>query len=298
VIGRVTSKRIIKRAAGWAARAATPLAARRLCARACIFVYHRTAEIGFVDGRVDDWNVAPDTLERQIAALAECSELVPLEELAGRLHDRPPGARPLVCLTFDDGYASFLTRSLPILKRFAAPATISIPTAFIGRREPLPFDAWSRKHRHEVPPEAWRAMDWDDLETCLASGLVTVASHSHTHPIGSECSPARLADEVHRSGEILRRRLGEEQGRVYVYPYGCTRLGFVPPPYVAAVRAAGYRQGLTTDLGLVTPESDPHLLPRVEAHALDVPAVIRAKALGALGSYYLVDQLRSPRRAR
>ncbi len=54
---------------------------------------------------------------------------------------------------------------------------------------------------------------------------------------------------------------------------------------------------VTTDLGRATEVSDPFLLPRIEAHALDAPGVLRAKALGALAPYRLTDNLRLLNRA-
>jgi hypothetical protein len=54
---------------------------------------------------------------------------------------------------------------------------------------------------------------------------------------------------------------------------------------------------VTTDLGLVSPNSDPYLLPRIEAHAVDVPRVLQAKAGGALALYGITDHFRRVNRA-
>jgi peptidoglycan/xylan/chitin deacetylase (PgdA/CDA1 family) len=291
MIGRVTVKRVVKRAAGWAAALARPLARRLAGPRACIFWYHRIADLGFVDPHLDDWNVPPRVFERQVAALADFAEIVPLPELPRRLAAPAPPARPLVCLTFDDGYANFSTEALPILRRYQAPATVFVVTSLIGQPRPLPFDRWSRAMRDRVPPEAWRSMDWGELEGCLDSGLVTLGAHSHQHRRGWECTPAELAEEAEQSRAILSARLGEAQARMYAYPYGSAGLRELPPEYVRAVRAAGYRLAVTTDFALASPGSDPHRLPRVEAHAVDVPAVLRAKALGSLGPYHLITRL-------
>ena len=297
MLGRNTIKRGFKRTAGWAASVSRLFAGPHAGARACVFYYHRVADVGFVDPRVDDWNVPPSVFERQLAALAGFAEFVPLLELPRRLKDDAPDSRPLVCLTFDDGYASFHAHVLPLLRRYGAHATTFVVTGTVGSREPQPFDAWALKNRARTRPEDWRAMGWDELEACVASGLVHVGAHSHRHLRGSRCAPAQLAEEAGRSRETLRQRLGGGQARAYAYPYGGTRLGDASPAYVAAVRAAGYEAAVTTDLGLVTPESDPLLLPRVEAHALDAGGVLKAKAVGALAPYRLTDRLRVVNRA-
>ncbi|HEV2704447.1 MAG TPA: polysaccharide deacetylase family protein [Pyrinomonadaceae bacterium] len=300
MFGRNSVKRAVKRTAGWAASLETLLAGRRAPVGACVFYYHRVADVDFVDGTVDDWNVRPETFERQVAALSEFAEIVPLLELPDRLRRRTSEDRrgkPLVALTFDDGYASFHRHALPVLRRYGAHATAFVVTGTIGLAEPQPFDGWARKNLGRTRPEDWRAMNWEELEDCIASGLVHIGAHSHRHLRGSLCQPSQLEEEAARSREILRGRLGETQARAYAYPYGSTRLGDASAAYVEAVRAAGYETAVTTDLGLVTKEADPFLLPRIEAHALDAPRVLRAKAQGTLAPYRLTDNLRLLNRA-
>jgi len=298
MFGRNSVKRAVKRTAGWAASLETLLTGRRAADGACVFYYHRVADVNFVDAAVDDWNVCPETFERQVAALSEFAEIVPLRELPERLGSKEASrAKPLVALTFDDGYASFHQHALPILQRYGAHATAFVVTGTIGRAEPQPFDRWARKNLGRTRPDDWRAMSWTELETCVASGLVDIGAHSHMHLRGSLCRPEQLAEEAARSREILRAHLGETQARAYAYPYGSTRLGDASAAYVEAVRAAGYEAAVTTDLGLVTKESERFLLPRIEAHALDAPRVLRAKAHGTLSPYRLTDNLRLLNRA-
>lgn len=292
-------KRVVKRTAAWAAAASAPLVGRSDAsgAAACILAYHRVAEIDFIDPQLDDWNVTPPRFERQVAALAEFAEIVPLDELHTRLGEpRTAGAKPLVCLTFDDGYASVARHALPVLKRYGVHATVFLVTKYIGSEEPLPFDRWTRKNRARVSRGAWRALDWKDLDACLASGLVTLGAHSHRHLDGRECTAGRLREETEQSREILLTRFGEQHARAYAYPYGSTRLGEVTDEYVGAVRAAGFRIAVTTDLGLARADGDPLMIPRVEAHASDTRGSLRAKALGALAPYRLTDRLRQATR--
>ena len=84
MIGRITVKRALKHAAGRAAAATVPFVRRPRASRVCILMYHRVADIDFVDPDVDDWNVRPDTFARQIAALSECAEFVRLADVPER----------------------------------------------------------------------------------------------------------------------------------------------------------------------------------------------------------------------
>ncbi|HEY0079666.1 MAG TPA: polysaccharide deacetylase family protein [Pyrinomonadaceae bacterium] len=300
MIGRNRFKRAIKRTAGRAAMLTKAFGAPQSAGAACIFYFHRVAEVGFIDSHVDDWNIPPAVFERQIAALADFAEIVPLQDLPRRLSLPRSGAmpqRPLVSLTFDDGYANFHTQALPVLKRYGAHATLFVVTGTIGSESPMPFDGWALKNRRRTEAEAWRALNWTELESCAASGLVSVGAHSHEHLRGSRIERARLVEEAERSREILRARLGEEHARAYAYPYGSSRLGDASEEYARAVREAGYALAVTTDLGLARAESDPYLLPRIEAHALDAAGVLEAKAVGSLVPYRFIDHLRVVNRA-
>lgn len=296
MIGAALVKRGVKQTAGWAA-VVSRLFAEPSTGRACIFYYHRIADVGFNDRTVDDWNVTPEQFERQIATLATTAEIVPLIDLLDRLKTKTSSAKPLVSLTFDDGYANFHAQALPILKRYHAPATAFVVTGSIGNAEPMPFDHWANRNLSRARSHTWRPLNWDELEDCARSGLVTIGAHSHRHLRGSQCTLSQIAEEAERSREILRIRLGKAHTLQYAYPYGNTKLGDVSPEYRNVVKTAGYKLAVTTDLGLVGPHHEPYTLPRLEAHMLDSPNVIKAKAMGALGPYRLTDHFRGAYRA-
>jgi peptidoglycan/xylan/chitin deacetylase (PgdA/CDA1 family) len=296
MIGPNTLKRTVKQTAGWAA-VVSRLFTEPSSQRACIFYYHRIADLNFTDARVDDWNVTPRQFERQIAALADFAEIVPLLDLSRRLQTSASNAKPLVSLTFDDGYANFHSQVLPVLKRYNAPATAFVVTGAVGNPGPMPFDHWAHKNWSRVQAETWRPLSWQQLEECVASGLVTIGGHSHRHLRGSQCTSDQITEEAQRSREILRLRLGKAHSVQFAYPYGNTKLGDVSPQYKNAVKAAGYELAVTTDLGLVQAQQDLYSLPRLEAHMLDSPGVLKAKAIGALAPYRLTDHFRSAYRA-
>jgi peptidoglycan/xylan/chitin deacetylase (PgdA/CDA1 family) len=296
MIGPITLKRTVKQTAGWAA-VLSSLFTEPSSRRACIFYYHRIADVSFTDSRIDDWNVTPQQFERQIASLVNFAEIVPLIDLPRRLQTSVSNAKPLVCLTFDDGYANFHSQVLPILKRYQTPATAFVVTGSVDSPQPMPFDRWAHKNHERVPADTWRSLTWQQLEDCVASGLVTVGAHSHRHLRGSQCTSEQIAEETERSRGILRMRLGQAHSVQYAYPYGNTKLGDVSSQYKSAVKAAGYELAVTTDLGLAHAHQDPYSLPRLEAHMLDSPGVLKAKATGALAPYRLTDHFRAAYRA-
>ena len=296
-IGLATIKRTVKQTTGWAAMLSRLFTTSAMQQQACIFYYHRVADVGFIDSQLDDWNVTPAQFERQITTLLSFAEIVPLADLRRRLANANDIKKPLVSLTFDDGYANFHSQALPVLKRYGVPATAFVVTSSIGKSEPMPFDRWALSHSRRVTPEGWRALNWRELEDCVTSGLVTIGAHSHQHLRGSQCSVAQIQDEAYYSREVLRSRLGDTHSSQYAYPYGNSRLGDVSQSYVAAVKSAGFEIAVTTDLGLVTSQTDIHTLPRLEAHMMDSPGVMKAKAMGALAPYRITDHLRAAYRA-
>ena len=289
MLTRMAVKRTLKRTVGQTSAALAPFVPQPTESTACILVYHRVADIPFVDPRLDNWNVPPDVFDFHMAALAGSAECGRLEDLPALLASPP---RRMACVTFDDGFASVCTRALPILRRYRIPATVFVVTKFVGSDRAMPFDRWSQQNAHGAPSDASRPMTWRQVEECVASGLVTIGAHSHQHLDGRLCTSAQLQEEAEESHAILKRRLGEPHTTCYAYPYGSTRLGEVPAAYVAAVRRTGYKRAVCTDLGLATSASDPFLLPRVEASSVDSPAVIRAKVRGSLAPFRLTDWLR------
>lgn len=106
---------------------------RRLEGHALVLMYHRIAE-----PVVDPWElcVSRRNFAEQLAVLGSRTTVLPLREVAGRLR-KARGARPLVAVTFDDGYADNLHDALPALRSAGVPATVFISTGHTGRADPF-----------------------------------------------------------------------------------------------------------------------------------------------------------------
>src|ERR1017187_6476005 len=173
--GRMLLKHSVKHAAGLAAVAASPLTSR-VPPGACVLMYHRVAETGIFDLSLDDWNITPPRLENQFRWLAENADCVPLADVL-QMCGSGSRRKPLVALSFDDGFAGFRQEVLPLLEQYRIPATLFVVTRYVGSGEPYPFDQWGQKNRSRTSTIAWRPITWAEIEECLNSSLVSVGSH-------------------------------------------------------------------------------------------------------------------------
>lgn len=83
--------------------------------------------------------VPTEVFEQQMAYIARTYRVLTVEELAERIR-RGGLPRNALAITFDDGYRDTLTHAVPILARYALPATIFLATGFIGTAEVPWFD--------------------------------------------------------------------------------------------------------------------------------------------------------------
>jgi peptidoglycan/xylan/chitin deacetylase (PgdA/CDA1 family) len=153
-----------------------------------VLIYHRVG--GRTGVRVD---LPTPAFEKQMAALAESGAVLSLDDAARRL-SLGEDLRGRVAITFDDGTDDFVDEALPVLTRHGLPATLYVATAHIEER--IDF------------PDAGRPASWAGLEDCLASGLVTIGSHTHRHVLLDRLPAQEVADELDRSIDLIGERLG------------------------------------------------------------------------------------------
>ncbi len=173
-------------------------------AGATVIAYHG---LGECPASEDPHNlfVPPAAFRRQMEFLARWRRVVPLEvAVAGKL----PRGRPVVAITFDDGYRSVLTEAAPVLVELGFTATVFVPTAYLGGRS-----EW-------LPPSRCplEIMSPEELREAERSGIA-VESHGHEHIAFGRASGAEaevdLRASIKRLSEILDRR-----PRYLAYPFG------------------------------------------------------------------------------
>jgi peptidoglycan/xylan/chitin deacetylase (PgdA/CDA1 family) len=198
-------------------------------------------------------SVSPAVFEDHLRAIAQRRiEVVTLTELL-----RLPDSRDAVALTFDDAFTNFDTEAWPRLKARGFPATLFVPTRFVGRS-----NQWAELPGGGMP--ALPILDWSRLARLQEEG-VRLGAHSRTHADLRTLDGGALAGEIEGSVEDVARETGQRPDS-FAYPYG-----FWSRRAADAVRAAGL-YGCTTELRLLDRRDDGGLLPRLDAYYLNGPA--------------------------
>jgi len=106
--------------------------------------------------------------------------------------------------------------------------------------------------------EEFELATWKEIER-LDPAVVTIGSHTMTHPILTSLSPDETEAETRDSRAVLEKRLGRPVS-LFCYPNGDLNDG------VLASARRHYRSAVTVESGRLASGVDPHRLPRFAAH--------------------------------
>lgn len=136
-----------------------------------IIAYHRVvadikrAEQDAIFGLV----VSTGTFRRHCELLRKKYDVVSLETARYFLDGERKVTRPMAVITFDDGYLDFYEEAFPILNEFGLPATVFLPTEFIGQDKLLAHDRlyWLVKQSIEKSVDVSPALARAGVENAL-----------------------------------------------------------------------------------------------------------------------------------
>jgi peptidoglycan/xylan/chitin deacetylase (PgdA/CDA1 family) len=209
-----------------------------------ILTYHS------ISGGASPLEISPALFIEQMEWLKANARVVPLAVLPPMLAGGESFSPRVVVLTFDDGFRNFYSAAAPVLSRFGFPATVFLPTSFLGRT-----NAWPGQPSWVAPQPL---MEWAQVRELAEQGI-SFGSHSVTHPDLTTLAAAELEQELGKSQREIESQTGRP-AEFFCYPYG---------RWNSAVRAAAqrvYRGACCTGAGVVESDADPFALPRVDAH--------------------------------
>lgn len=178
-----------------------------------------------------------------------------------------PGARH-VSVTFDDGFVSVVENALPALRQRRIPCTVFVPSGCLGQRP-----AWIRNAVNGMERE--RVVSAEQLHALAKEPLVSVGSHSISHPNLLKLSPEQAALEFSRSKAHLEQVIGEEVG-LFSFPFGAHN-----PALDQKAREVGYRRVFTSDPTWAFQGDDEFVTGRVSVNPDDWRLEFRLKIAGA-----------------
>lgn len=155
-----------------------------------ILLYHRVGE-------------GPGEIELPVRTFERHLEMLAARERLRSLDDALTGGKGGVVVTFDDGYRDFHDTVLPLLVRYRVPVLLYLATGLVANGD-RPADP--------------NALTWSQLREAVATGLVTVGAHTHSHADLSRASEGVAEEEMRRSKELVEDRLGVPC-RHFAYPW-------------------------------------------------------------------------------
>lgn len=213
-------------------------------------------------------SVRTDHLIEQLAWLRENGyQAVSVDQILAARQGGAPLPDRAVLLTFDDGYRSFRTRVLPILKAYRWPAVLAPVGDWLDTPQGRPVDFGGLATARD------RILNWQEVREIAASGLVEIGAHTDALHYGIQANPqgntqpaattlrydaasgryeddkafeARIRTDVRHISEKVARATGKPV-RVWIWPYGAES-----GASLRIIAESGYQMALTLQDGLAT----------------------------------------------
>ena len=186
--------------------------------------------------------VTPDDFARHMDLLVERSyRCLTISQLVDEL--RSPFLKrsdeKIAAITFDDGYADFVSHTLPVLQQRNLTATMYLTSGWLdgGTTEisTRPDDKF---------------LDWSQVPNLVEAGI-EVGAHSHTHPQMDTLDNAEAVYELMRSKALIEDAVGSGI-RSFAYPHG-----YSSPKVRQLTAQSGYDSAAAVVIcSLMTPMTD------------------------------------------
>jgi peptidoglycan/xylan/chitin deacetylase (PgdA/CDA1 family) len=238
--------------------------------------YHRVVDRVVEDGPVSpSLCISAQSFRRQMEQVKRAFHVLTLREAVAAIEGRLQLDRDACAVTFDDGYRDLYLRAAPILAELGIPATVFVPSGYLGTGRALTHDRlyaalWRLRRGNpsalvdgliaRLPASALTAITeelesvgggpvplGDDARVLDAGELRTLAErgweiggHTIDHSVLVHEPAARIDEQLRRPKSDLESIAGRPC-RYFAY---CN--GFHSPPLVQALARCGYEGAVTT----------------------------------------------------
>lgn len=199
-----------------------------------ILMYHKVDKNDSLESKLA---VSPQVFEKQMNFLARNKyKVISLNQLVSLIKAKSKIPQNTIVITFDDGYENNYSQAYPILKKYNLPATIFIIVDFINKPG---------------------YMTQGQLRELAQSGLITLGSHTMSHPVLSKIDEKLLDEEIAGSKRVLEEKISMPV-TLLSYP-----LGAFSESVRRKVIEAGYKGAVATNPGKNYPSDDAYALKRM-----------------------------------
>lgn len=155
-----------------------------------------------------------------------------------------------ILLTFDDGFNNNYTNVYPVLKKYKIPGLFFVSTQhIIDQKNWLGFIQKSNNHKYlkkdlskENKSEFYDGISKKNLKTMASDHLITIGSHTISHPKLTTLSSKKVSFELEKSKTFLEELTGES---IYAFAYP---FGNYDKRVISLVKEAGYKFAFGTDV--------------------------------------------------
>jgi methionyl-tRNA formyltransferase len=231
--------------------------------RVIILLYHRVS-----DEFRDSVTIGIERFDQHMAYISRHFNLVSLKQIVEG--DIPRNAfKPVLAVSFDDGYLDNFENAAPILLKHQIPCTFFISTEKI--RDNKPFD-----HDLRSLGIGLNNMNWSQVQTMHRWGF-QFGSHTRNHVNLAEISDELALQELQGSLNDIRSQLGQQE--VFIaFPYG--RKQHITTARIDMMKSLGYGACFSAYGGLNDLHIDRFNIKRIGVNwAFDLPA-LQARARG------------------
>ena len=177
-----------------------------------------------------------------------------------------------VLLTFDDGFHNNFSNVLPLLCKYSIPGLFFIPTQHVENPKNWLHFIKIKAEKNvnlfglnkSIQSDLFDGISKKNLAQMADNPLVTIGSHSVSHPLLSKCSQLDLRNELVNSKEYLENIIGRPV-KYFAYPSGDYN-----KKVINAVKESGYEMAFGIDkiqnLGQLNFE-----IPRIGIYSSDIP---------------------------
>lgn len=231
--------------------------------RVIILLYHRVS-----DEFRDHVTIGIERFDQHMAYVAQHFTVLSLQQIVDGDFPRD-SAKPLIGVSFDDGYRDNFDNAAPILMKHQVPCTFFISTEKV--RDNQPFD-----HDLRALGFGLANMSWDQARQMRDWGF-QFGSHTRNHVNLAEVSDQVAQSELRGSLDDLREQLSLED--VYIaFPYG--RKKHITAERVDMMKQIGYKACFSAYGGLNTESMDRFDIQRIGVNWAFNLATLRARLHG------------------